>query len=430
MTEFTLVPGMFLDDILLAFALGALVGLEREGVPEKKYAGVRTLSIFCAGGPISVKIMDISGSVLPVVVYLLLGAVFSLLVVYIRVWKEQEDLGLTTSSTVFLMGLVGVMVGYDHLANQPGYQFDEFDPLFVAVSVTLITVLLLSEKDMFTRYTELLSEEEMSDAAKLGVLALVLYPVLPQGAVDPYGVVFLRKALLFVIFILLIQFAAYVSLRWLRSSAGFIASAALGGVVSSLAVVTAVADYFRDGKIKDAAYAGSVVAVVAAILRNGFIAATLAPELLRPLIAPFVTAAAVGLVFVGWYYRCADTDTDIDIESNSPFSFSGAFKFGLIFLAILMVTEVAQTHLSSFGVYATAAVAAVGSSTAVVASAVTLFQSGELAVAEAAMMIVVGALSSMLSKLVYTEVGGVRELTKHLLVPYLLMGLALLTILL
>jgi uncharacterized membrane protein (DUF4010 family) len=409
---------MVLDEILLALALGALVGLEREGVPDRKYAGVRTLSLFCAAGPVAVILAGkaLMGTVLPVGIYIVLGAVFSLLVVYMRVRSDQDDLGLTTSSTVFLMGLVGVLVGYEQH--------------FEAVAVTLVTVLLLSEKDMFTKYTALLSSEELSDAVKLGILALVLYPVLPSGAVDPYGVLFLRKALLFVIFILLVQFVAYVSLRWLQSSISFIASAGLGGVVSSLAVVTALSDYYRDGSIREAAYAGGVIAVVGAVIRNGFIAVTLAPELLTHLLVPFAAAAMAGTVFVAWYYRQTTGEIDIDIGSESPFSFTAAFKFGIFFLGILMMAEVAQQYFSALGIYATAFIAAIGSSTAVVASAVTLLQSGTITVSEAAFMVVIGGLSSMSSKLVYTELGGTRGLTKHLLIPYLLMGLALLTVLL
>lgn len=416
MTELELVSNLFLDNIVLALALGVLVGLERERVPEKKYAGVRTLSLFCAGGPLAVLISNVSGSALPVAIYLLLGAVFSLLVIYIRVWREQDELGLTTSSTVFLMGLVGVLIGYEHA--------------FEAVSVTLLAVLLLSEKKIFTQYTEMLSQKELSDAVKLGILALVLYPVLPDGPVGPYGVFHLQKALLFVIFILLIQFSAFVSLRWLKSNISFLLAAGLGGVVSSLAVVTTMCQYFKEEKLREAAYAGAVVAVVGAIVRNGVIAVALAPELLHVLIAPFATAVAVGAVFVFWYYRGADPVSDIDIASDSPFSFTSAFKFGVFFLAVLLLAEVAQTHFSSVGIYATAFIAAIGSSTAVVASAVTLLQSGTLTVQETAIMIIVGGLSSIISKLVYTEFGDARELTRHIIIPYLLMGLALLSILL
>lgn len=413
----TLVSNGFLVDAVIALALGALVGLERERTPDDdKYAGMRTLALFCAGGPMSVLIADLSGSVLPIAIYLASAGVFSLLVIVIRMRMGQDDIGLTTSSIVFVIGLVGVMVGYS-------YHFE-------AVTITLLAVLLLTEKKFFARYTELLDSKELSDAVKLGILALVLYPVLPAGPVDPYGVLHLRDALLFVIFILLIQFVAYVSLKWLRSSIGFLFAAGIGGVVSSLAVVTTMCTYFREKKLREAAYAGAVITVVGAILRNGVIAVVLAPELVTYLAVPFIAAILIGTVFVSWYYRQAETVTDVDFDSASPFSFMSAFKFGVFFLAILLLAEIAEMYFSALGIYATAFIAAIGSSTAVVASAVTLLQSGTLTTDQAAIMIVVGALSSMGSKLLYTELGDARELSKHLILPYLLMSLALLIVLL
>lgn len=421
MAQLELISNLFLDNILLALALGALVGLERERVPSKKYAGVRTLSLFCAGGPLAVMIAspDLTGSALPIMIYLVLGAVFSLLVIYIRSTMEDGDLGLTTSSTVFLMGLVGVLVGYDKH--------------FEAVSVTLLAVLMLSEKKVFTRYTELLSPQEISDAVKLGILALVLYPILPEGAVDPYGVLFLRKALLFVIFILLIQFAAYISLRWLRTRISFLMSSLLGGLVSSLAVVTAMAEFVRDNKLESSAYLASVLAVVAMLLRNGFVAVTLAPALLEPLLLPFVGAMMIGIIFTLVYlYRFDGKDAeDVDFGTYSPFSFKAAFKFGVYFLAILMVSEVAQAQFADLGFYAVAFLGGAASSTAVVASAVTLLESStQITLQQAATMIVLGAISSLLSKLVYVELGGARKLTLRLIAPYLLMCIALLAVLL
>lgn len=408
---------MFLDEIVLALALGALVGLERERVPEKKYAGVRTLSLFCAGGPLSVLIANSSGSVAPVAIYLTLGAIFSLLVLYIRMRSAQSDLGLTTSSTVFLMGLVGALVGY-------AYHFE-------AVAITLLAVLLLTEKKLLTRYTALLDPKELSDAVKLGILALVLYPILPMGAVDPYGALHLRKALLFAIFILLVQFAAFVSLKWLKTRIGFLFSAALGGVVSSLAVVTTMAEFVRKDKLADSAYIAGVVAVVTMVLRNGFIAVILAPILLTELLVPFLSAAVIGIVFALFYYqRLEGTDVaDIEFGAESPFSFTAAFKFGFYFLTILMLAELAQTQFATAGIYGTAFLGGVASSTAVVASAVTLLESGNsITAAQAAVMVVLGAVSSLLSKLMYTELGGARSLTKRLLIPYILMSIALLSI--
>lgn len=410
------ISNTILDDVLLALALGALVGMERDRIPEEKYAGVRTLSLLCAAGPLAVHIARLSASALPVMIYLSLGAVFALLIVHIRMHMEQQDLGLTTSASVFLVTVVGVIAGYAHR--------------FEAVAVTLIAVLFLSEKSFFTRYTEMLSAEEISDAVKLGILAFVLYPVLPTDPIA--GVVPLQQALLFVIFILLIQFAAFVSLKWLKTRISFLAAAFLGGIVSSLAVVTTMVQFVTEEKVDRAAYAGSVAAVVAAVCRNGVVAAVLAPVLIDRIAGPFLAAAAVGAVFTAWFYWSSEAIEDVEFGADSPFSFTAAFKFGVFFLLILVASEAALQYFSTLGVYGTAFLGGIASSTAVVASAVTLLggDAGTVTASQAAVMIVLGTVSSLLTKLVYAVVGGARSMAYRLVVPYLLVSAALLLVLL
>ncbi|MDY6770188.1 MAG: MgtC/SapB family protein, partial [Candidatus Nanohaloarchaea archaeon] len=342
-----------------------------------------------------------------------MGAVFSLLVLYIRVEVEQEDLGLTTSSSVFLVALVGVLVGYGEY--------------FTAVAVTLIAVFLLVEKSTFKRYMGMLEEEEIADAVALGILALVLYPVLPQGAVDPYGVLFLRKALLFVIFVLLVQFAAFVALRW-ADRLGFLLSAALGGVVSSLAVVSTMAHTVTTRQLDESAYAGAVAATTAMVVRNGAIAAVLAPATLPSLALPIALATAMGGAATLYLYRSADGDDAPDFGTSSPFSFVSAFKFGALFLAVLLVAEVAKLKFAVAGTYGAAFLGGFASSTAVVASAATLLSSGTVTPPQASAMVVLGIVASLGSKLLYTEWGGAHDLTRNIAVPYALMAAATLLV--
>ncbi|MDY6761668.1 MAG: MgtC/SapB family protein [Candidatus Nanohaloarchaea archaeon] len=402
-----------LQHVLLAFALGALVGLERERAPENKYAGLRTLAILCGTGPVAVYTANLTSSVFPVAIYLAMGAAFSLLVLLIRVEVEQEDLGLTTSSTVLLVALVGVLAGCGEY--------------FAAVAVTLIAVFVLAQKRTFTRYMEMLEPDEIADAAALAILALVLYPVLPDGAVDPYGVLFLRKALLFVIFILLVQFAAYVALRW-TDRLGFLLSAALGGVVSSLAVVSTMAHNVTANRLEEAAYAGAVASAVAMVLRNGAIAGVLAPATGPVLAVPVAAAAAIGTLFTVHFYRKADDEEPPALDASSPFSFISAFKFGVLFLAVLLVAELAKTQFAVAGTYGAAFLGGFASSTAVVASAATLFSSGAVSAPQAATMVVLGIVSSLGSKLLYTEWGDARALTRNLVVPYGFMIVAVLLV--
>lgn len=402
-----------LQQVVLAFALGALVGLERERVPEKKYAGLRTLSLLCGAGPVAVFAAELSSSVIPVAIYLAMGAVFSLLVLYIRIEVEQKDLGLTTSSSVFLMALVGVLVGYGQY--------------FLAVAITLIAVFLLAEKEKFRKYTKKLGSDEIADAVVLGILALVLYPVLPDGAVDPYGVLFLRKALLFVIFVLLVQFAAFVALK-LADRLGFLASAALGGVVSSLAVVSTMAHLVKTGKLGRPAYAGAVAASTAMVARNGVIAGVLAPGTVRVLAIPLGVSAVAGVAVTLYIHRGSEDGKSLDFGASSPFSFISAFRFGAFFLAILMVSEFAKTQFSIAGSYGAAFIGGFASSTAVVASAAALLSSSEVTAYQASVMVVLGIVASLASKLAYTEWGRAHEMTRKLMVPYGLMATAVLLV--
>jgi len=43
-----------LVQVVVAIATGGLIGLERERLPERKYAGLRTLALLCGAGPIVV----------------------------------------------------------------------------------------------------------------------------------------------------------------------------------------------------------------------------------------------------------------------------------------------------------------------------------------------------------------------------------------
>lgn len=413
----TVVPGV-LQHTVVAIALGALVGIERERVPERKYAGIRTLSILCGAGPLAVAVGETMDSAGPVVIYLVLVAGVALSILYVRFEVQEGELGFTTSVTVFLLGLVGVLVGYGRY--------------FSAVATTLLVVFLLSEKKSLQRHVARFDTDDLSDAVVVGILAFVLYPVLPEGAVDPYGVLFLRKALLFVIVILLVQFAGFLSLQWSKMRIGVLAAAALGGVVSSLAVVTTMIEYVTTGRLAGAAHSAAVVATVTMVLRNGALAVALSPgfRLLQPVLWPFLLAIGIGTGFAAFYYHRSESSENVDFGTESPFSFGTAFRFGALFLGVLLISELASTHLSVFGAYGTAFVGGFGSSTAVVASAVTLLSAGSVTETQAATMVSLGIVASLLSKLLYSEAGGARALTLRLVVPYGLMAGAVLGVVL
>jgi uncharacterized membrane protein (DUF4010 family) len=224
MVEMVTIPEL-LGHVATAIAIGGLIGLERERVD--KFAGVRTMALLAGTGPPVVEIADRGDLPLLVAVYLALAGAIALAVAYVRFEVRGDDIGFTTTVIVFLVGVLVVLVGYGLL--------------FEATSIVIITALLLTEKERITGFIDKLSDEELSDSMKFGALVFVLYPILPAEALGPSDVVNLREVLVFAIFVLLIQFGAYVSMRQFGGSTGLQVTGLLAGGANSLAAAGVLA---------------------------------------------------------------------------------------------------------------------------------------------------------------------------------------------
>ena len=140
MHELFEVPTLLVQ-VVVAIATGGLIGLERERLPARKYAGLRTLALLCGAGPVVVYVGQLDGSSailgLFLGIYLSLAAAVALSVVLIRFSLEEADIGFTTSVTVFFVGLLGVLIGYERYCE--------------STSILIIAVLVLAERDRLHR---------------------------------------------------------------------------------------------------------------------------------------------------------------------------------------------------------------------------------------------------------------------------------------
>jgi uncharacterized membrane protein (DUF4010 family) len=403
-----------LVQVVVAIATGGLIGLERERLPERKYAGLRTLALLCGAGPIVVYAGRLEeGQTLLVAflaIYLALVAATAISVVYIRYTLEEADVGFTTSMTVFVVGLLGILVGYERY--------------FESTSIAIIIVLVLAERRRLHGYVDSLSERELLDSLKLGALVFVLYPILPAEPIDPYDAVVLQEVLLFVIFVLLIEFAAYVSMSQLGGSRGLAVTGLLAGGANSFAAAGVLARLANQSR--DALTAASVALLLATttmILRNVGIAVALAFPLFWSLWAPGLVMVAVTLGAAGLVRSRGRTHEEFDLDLDSPFSFVAAAKFSIAYVGILLVSVFAETFAGEIGLYATALAGGLVSSAAVAVTAATVANEGTIAVEPAAGMVVLGIVASLASKIVLVEaVNG--EMRRDAVVPMALVGLA------
>lgn len=413
MHELFEVPTLLVQ-VVIAIATGGLIGLERERLPERKYAGLRTLALLCGAGPIVVYVGGIDGSAavlgLFLGMYLGLTAAVALSVVLIRYSLDETDIGFTTSVTVFLVGLLGVLIGYERY--------------FESTSVVIIAVLVLAERDRLHRYVDSLSDQELLDTLKLGALVFILYPILPSEPIDPYDAVVLQDVLLFVIFVLLIQFAAYLSMAQLGGSRGLAVTGLLSGGANSFAaagVLARLANQSREA-VTAASFA-LLLATLTMILRNVGIAVALAVPILWVVSVPAAVMVGVTLAAAGLVWWQGETHEEFDIDLESPFSFRAAAKFSVAYLAILLVSVGGEEVAGDVGLYATAFTGGLISSAAVSVTAATVFNNGSIAAEAAAGMVVLGITASLTSKIALVEWIN-DEMRYNAAIPMAVIGLA------
>ena len=232
--------------ILVAAGCGLLAGLERQWA--HKEIGVRTFTIVSLLGAFAALISP------PLVV-----AAFAGVVVLVALASVQKLIAggapeTTTAAALMITFALGVLAGQGHV----------FTPSAAVILVTL----LLSLKPQLSRFAVGLSQEEVRGAVLLGLTAFVIYPVLPNQFVDPWGLFNPREAWLIIVLISAIGFVNYVLLR-LFSGRGLYYTAIFGGLVNSTAAIAELAPLMHQaGADEDLAIAVNLLTVISMFGRN------------------------------------------------------------------------------------------------------------------------------------------------------------------
>ena len=274
-----------LTRVALAVALGLFVGMERER--RGKEAGMRTFAFASLLGCLCGLLGD---------AYAIVGlALLGVLITFLN-WQRlstNQTAELTTSAALLVTGVMGVLCGKGH----------NFTPVLVG----LLAAALLAWKERMTDFSVGLTEAELRSAILLGILAFVVYPVLPENAVDPWGLIEPRSAWVTVLLIAAVGFVNYILLKR-YGARGAAVSGFLGGLVNSTVVVTELSGRAHDvpndvaaaSPLLAATYQGTVLATAAMLLRNGVLLVLLSPLALLngalvPLLLMLATSAVLAL---------------------------------------------------------------------------------------------------------------------------------------
>ncbi len=394
-------PGDFLvlmERVGISLAIGMMVGLEREWA--HKDVGVRTFAFVTLA-------FTLAWTISPITAYILLVALIPL--VTLLNWRSMTrdgTLELTTTAALLATGLLGILVGQG---------------LFlVAAACAVVITVLLAWKSEVVRFAGTLTNEEIRGALVLLVVAVVVYPLLPTGWVDPWHLVNLRSAWTVIVVISAIAFTNYVLLR-IYGTRGIRWAGLLGGLVNSTATVAELASRARTDPDRLSLFAllGMATANTAMLLRNGFILGVFDPFALSyGWLSVVLMVATSAIIMYRVHVRDAVT---APLHMASPISVRHALTFGALFVVITIAGELANREFGQAGFLAVAVVGGLVSSASTSAAAGILAAQGSLRPDLAGYGVVLASMASVLFHVPVVQMAGHnRPLTRRLAVLSLL----------
>jgi uncharacterized membrane protein (DUF4010 family) len=332
-------------NILLVLFLSFLIGLEREEhkAAAQRYAfgGVRTFPLI---GLIGYAIAYVSGGqALPQVTGFVVVAAFLLL----SYWHKVSGGGFS-GITSEMAGLITYVVG--------ALVFHEY--FWIATTISVAAMLLLQTKGALEGLTTRVAPDDIFTFTKFLLLSVVILPILPNEQFTPFHINPF-KTWLVVVAVSSVSYGSYVLQRWTRGEGGILLAALLGGAYSST-VTTLVLAKKAAGEQQPCLFAGAIlIASGMMYLRLAALLAIFNRDLMIALTPTFIVLGVVALA-AGWYWSRRDLpEARRAVEepvSGNPLELNAAFLFALLFLAMLVATQLAVEYLGNSGVYTLAAV--------------------------------------------------------------------------
>lgn len=372
----------------VALGIGLLIGLERERAkgagPSRGPAGIRTFALASLMGAVA---MHLGGVVLLAVV---MGAGAVLIgLSYAR--TRETDPGLTTEIGLSIVPLLGALA--------------MSDPVLAAGLAVTVAVVFAAKAPLHGLVKGALSDAEVRDGLVFAIATLVVWPLLPDRPLGPYGAINPHRVWLVVILVLAIGAAGHVALRVLGGRPALPLVGLAAGFVSSTAAIGSLAGRAAlDPRDLNAAIAGSAFSTVSTFVQMAILLSSVSPETLQrlgPMLAAGGLVAAVyGLVFVLRNSGSGSSSSgEVSPTSGRAFSWKVALGLAALLACVSIATAALQAQLGPAGLIAGATIAGFVDAHAVGVSVASLVASKALGPGDAIVPILAVMTSNALSKI-------------------------------
>lgn len=408
-------------DVLLQFltslGVGLLLGLERQRQPGTQ-AGIRTFALVALFGTICGLLAQRLESP-----WVAVGGLLSVVVMLLAAHRGRVEASGDAGATTVIAGLVcfglGVMIWF-------GYRS-------LAVSLAVVTALLLLFREELHGFSDKLSPQDMASILRFAVLTFVILPLLPDEGYGPYAGLNPYHIWLMVVLISAVSLAGYLAFRLAGPRRGVILTGLLGGLVSSTVTALVQARAARENqKLLELSQFVIVTASLAVFLRLPVLLAVAAPAMLGHLLPMLAPGLIAGAVFSVRDWRHIEELGAVAVpQLTNPANLRVALSFGVLYGAVLVLSAWLADVVGSAGLYGVAIVSGLTDVDAITLSSAQLATQGAIGGKQAATAMALAVSANLALKTALVFVAGGTSLGKRCAVPLIatllgtLLGLAI-----
>lgn len=326
---------------------------------------------------------------------------------------DRRDPGTTSEIALLLTFGLGALA-----QGQPG----------LALGVGVAAAVILAARDPLHRFVNtVLTAGELRDALLLGSAALIVLPLLPDRAVDPFGVLNPFTLWRLAVVLMSVNALGYVLQRAVGARYGLALAGFASGFVSSLATVAAMGQRARaDEASLPGTVAGAAASSVATFIQVGVLIATISPTALLGLAAPLSLGLLVTVAYAIWCaLRAARSHDTVHAPVGRAFDVVSALSFAGLVSLVSLVAGLVDRWAGPTAALATAAVAGFADGHASSASVVSLGVAGKLSSVQVLLGVSLALTTNTLMKVVVAFWRGPRLYARAVTLGLMLLLLAL-----
>jgi uncharacterized membrane protein (DUF4010 family) len=393
-----------------ALLVGLLIGAQREAAGGDRHPGLRDfLLVSLAGGLSGV----IDQAWLDAAALLAVAAIF----VVLHYEDREHRAGITTELAaigVFLLALLAA-----------SWRLPFAMPMAIGTAI-VAAVFLEARERLHKLLRETITEAEFNATLAFVALALVIYPVLPQGVFGPYSFFSPRQVWLFVILISSISYVGYFFNKFLGEEKGLLYTSLLGGLASTTAATLHFAKMAKGCPDETVSlWRAFVIANSVQFPRTLLIVALVNQDLAMALAVPLVLMTVVGIILAEVIRRWPHRHTTApSMAPGNPFRLLPALRFGAMFTAIVFITKAATARVGSGALLGTSLLGGLVDVATVIAPAADLLREHQLALSAAAVAVLLALASNAVLKVVLAAISGTIRFTMLVLASFALWGAA------